>query len=283
MSGVDLHIHSTASDGQFSPAEIVRKAAARGLTVIALADHDTVDGIAPALEAARDFSQLRVIPGTELSTSVPEGEVHVLGYFVDFADRELQAALEEMRNSRRERIIKMIAKLKNLGINIDWERVQEIAGDGSIGRPHVAQAMMEKGYIKTVKEAFNRYISRDGPAYVKRKVMTPVEVVELILRADGLPVLAHPSTVSDMEATVVELKAAGLVGIEVYYGSYTVGEISKLVRLADKYNLIATGGSDYHGLYGSTETMLGGVDVPVESAEQLIALAKQRELKLACP
>jgi hypothetical protein len=173
----------------------------------------------------------------------------------------------------------MIAKLKDLGIRIEWQRVLEIAGSGSIGRPHIAQAMLEKGYISSVKEAFTKYIGRDGPAYVEREKMTPVEAVGLILKAGGLPVLAHPFTVDDPKAMVIELKAAGLIGVEAYYDSYTTDKVNRLVRLANKYNLIATGGSDYHGLDNDNETMIGGVNVPVESAGQLIALARQRGAK----
>jgi hypothetical protein len=281
VSKIDLHIHSTASDGKLNPADIVRSSAERGLTVIALADHDTVNGIAPALAAAKAFPQLKVIPGVEISTDVPKGEVHVLGYFVDYTDHKLKATLERMRHSRRERACGMVTKLGKLGIHIEWQRVQEIAGSGSIGRPHIAQAMLEKGYIASIKEAFSKYISRDGPAYVERGKMTPQEAVELLLRTNGLPVLAHPLTINDPETIVIKLKAAGLVGIEAYYHNYTADEISKLVSLADRHGLITTGGSDYHGLDNSTETMIGGVDVPIESAEQLTALAKQRALKLA--
>ncbi len=276
MSKIDLHIHSTVSDGKLSPADIVRKSAERGLTVIALADHDAVDGIAPALAAAKAFPQLKVIPCVEISTDVPNGEVHVLGYFIDYTDHKLKATLERMRHSRRERAYGMVTKLGKLGIHIEWQRVQEIAGSGSIGRPHIAQAMLEKGYIASIKEAFTKYISRDGPAYVEREKMTPQEVVKLLLRTNGLPVLAHPLTINDLETLVAELKPAGLIGIEAYYNDYTAGEISKLVNLADRHGLLTTGGSDYHGLDNNTETLIGGADVPIESAEHLIALAKQR-------
>ena len=281
MPKADLHIHSTASDGRLSPADVVRKAAKHGLSVIAITDHDTIDGIASALITAKGFRGLKVIPGIELSTDVPQGEVHVLGYFIDYTDHEFQAILEGLRNSRLKRAQGMVAKLKNLGIHIDWERVQEIAGEGSIGRPHIAQAMLEKGYISSLKEAFDKYISRDGPAYVEREKMTPVEAVELILKFNGLPVLAHPFTSNNTKTLVAELKIAGLVGIETYYDGYTADEISELVSLANRYNLITTGGSDYHGLEAANETIIGGADVPMESVERLIALAKQRALKLA--
>jgi len=283
VSKVDLHIHSTVSDGKFSPEEIVSKAAALGLAIIALADHDSVDGIAPAMEAAKAFPPLRIIPCVEISTDMPSGEAHVLGYFIDYTSDELNASLEKFRSSRQRRAQGMITKLHDLGIRVDWQRVQEIAGDGSIGRPHIAQAMLEKGYITsiTIKDAFTGYIEHGGPAYVEREKMTPTEAVALIVRSNGLPVLAHPFTINDPLAMVIELKTAGLVGIEAYYNGYTADEIKSLVSLADRHNLIATGGSDYHGLDDSNETMLGSVDVPVESAERLTALAKQRTLRPA--
>ena len=281
MSKVDLHIHSTASDGRFSPADIVQKAAERRLAFIAIADHDSVAGIVPALAAAKAFPRLRVIPSIEISTEVPYGEVHVLGYFIDYTSHKLLATLARFRNSRRKRAQGMVAKLEKLGIHIEWQRVQEIAGSGTMARPHIAQAMLEKGYITSLREAFTKYISQGGPAYVEREKMTPVEAVALILGANGLPVLAHPLTINDPEKVIIELKAAGMVGIEAYYGDYSADEVSRLVNLADRHNLIATGGSDYHGLDASSETMIGGVDVPTESVERLIALAEQRGLKLA--
>ena len=276
VSKVDLHIHSTASDGRLSPAEVVRKSAEAGLTVVALTDHDTVDGIPPALEAARTFPALTVIPGIEINTDVAEGEAHILGYFIDYHHPELLTTLAKLRDSRQERAQRTITKLENLGLPIDWERVKEIAGTGSIGRPHIAQAMLEKGYITSLKEAFNRYIGWSGPAYADREKVAPGEATQLILRAHGLPVLAHPFTVTNPETKIAELKTSGLVGIEVYYNSYTAEEIKKLVSLVDKYHLIATGGSDYHGADMSNETIIGGTDVPLESAEQLLALAEQR-------
>jgi len=278
---VDLHIHSTASDGRLSPAEVVRKSVERGLAIIAIADHDTVNGIPPALTAAKDYPQLKIIPSVEISADVALGEVHVLGHFIDYTDPELRATLDKFRNSREERAQGMITKLKILGIHIEWQRVQQIAGSGSIGRPHIAQAMMEKGHITSFKEAFTNYLGHNGPAYVKRTKMTPDEAVKLILKAKGLPVLAHPLTVNAPETLIIELKAAGLIGLEAYYNNYTTDVINQLVNLANKYDLIASGGSDYHGIDDNIETMIGGVYVPMESAEKFIALAKQRGLKPA--
>ncbi len=234
ISMVDLHIHSNASDGRFSPEDIVRKSAQLGLAVISLTDHDTLDGIIPALTAVEAFPQLKLIPGVEINTDVPDGEAHVLGYFIDYADQRLRSTLEKLRNSRRERAEKMVAKLRRLGMYIDLRRVKEIAGEGSIGRPHIAQALLEKGYIASLKEAFVKYVGRNGPAYVEREKIAPAEAVRLVLQARGLPVLAHPPTVNDPKAMIIELKPVGLVGIEAYYGGYSAEEMSKLAALAEK-------------------------------------------------
>jgi hypothetical protein len=276
VSQVDLHVHSTASDGKLSPRAIIIKAAELGLKIISLTDHDSIDGIIPALEAARAFPKLTFIPGVEVSTDLPEGEAHVLGYFIDYASQELKSTLERFRNSRLTRAQGMVEKLGALGIDIDWWRVQEIAGDGAVGRPHIAQAMLEKGYITSFEEAFDKYIGHGGPAYVEREKMTPEEAVQLILSSRGLPVLAHPFTVKEPETMVIKLKAAGLIGIEAYYKDNTAEETGATLELAARYGLIATGGSDFHGIADSNDAMLGSVEVPIEAAERLIALAEKR-------
>ncbi len=276
MSRVDLHTHSNASDGRLTPEAIVNMAAEYGLKYLALTDHDSVAGIPSALKTARAFPELTFIPGVEISTEVAEGEVHMLGYFIDFTDTLFGKALERFRDSRQGRAQGMIAKLAKLGIHIDWARVQELAGDGVIGRPHVARAMLEKGYITTFEEAFDKYLGHGGPAYVERDKMTPAEAVELIISARGLPVLAHPFTVPEPEKLVKELKPAGMVGLEAYYKDASREDVKTMLRLAAKYGLIATGGSDYHGIGNSTEVSLGGVDVPLKAAESLIALAGKR-------
>jgi len=278
---VDLHLHSTASDGRLSPAELVIKAAAEGLSVIALTDHDTVDGIATAMEAAREFPELRFIPGIEISTDVAEGEVHILGYFIDHTNHSLQAALEKMRNSRWERARKMVMKLNELGCPLEWERVSEIAGEGTVGRPHIAQALLERGHISSFREAFEKYINRDGPAYVERKKVTPSGAVKMVIRAGGLPVLAHPLTTPEPEEMTVSLKAAGLIGIEAYYASYATEDVERLVAIADRLDLIATGGTDFHGIDADAEAHIGGMEIPEKSVERLLALARQPALKLA--
>jgi predicted metal-dependent phosphoesterase TrpH len=276
VSRVDLHVHSNASDGKYTPEEIVARAAGLGLEFLSLTDHDTIDGIAPAIKAVVAFPKLTFIPGVEISTDVPDGEVHILGYFIDYASRELGEALKRFRDSRQERARGIVDKLRRLGIDIDLSRVREIAGDGTIGRPHIAQAMLEKGYIASFVEAFDKYIGRGGPAYVEREKMMPEDAVALVIRSGGLPVMAHPFTAPEPEATIARLKAAGLVGLEAYYKDYTDEQTAALVEIAGKYRLIATGGSDYHGLDESREVELGGVDVPREAAEQLIARAGKK-------
>jgi len=275
MSAVDLHIHTSASDGRFSPSEVVARAAEAGMCVIAITDHDTIDGIGPALEAARAYSCLTVVPGIELSTDIPAGEAHVLGYFIDHTEAGLRAALVEMQESRRERARKMVARLAQLGCRIEWKRVCEIASSATVGRPHIARAMVEKGCVNSFQDAFIRYIGRDGPAYVERHKTTPAQAVGLVVAAGGLPVLAHPFTVPDPEAMVAELRGVGLVGLEVYYKDYALVEVERLRRLAERHSLLMTGGTDYHGLDPATEIEIGGREVPAECAERLIALAQR--------
>lgn len=280
MGACDLHVHSTASDGKLSPEEVVRKAAHAGIRYLALADHDSVEGLIPALKAAKAFPRMKLLPCVEVSTDVPHGEVHVLGYFIDYMDENLKATLKKFRESRLNRAQKMVKKLGTLGVHVQWARVKEIAGTGAVGRPHIAQAMLEKGYIKNMREAFLKYIGREGPAYVERDKMTPVEAVGELLKYGGLPVLAHPLSTQGAEEWVTELKSMGLAGIEVYCNNYSTDDMRILLGLATKYDLLVTGGSDFHGLGTEIEAPLGGVHVPVECAERLIATAKQRGLRL---
>ena len=272
----DLHLHSTASDGKLSPEELVRYAAEEGLALMALTDHDSVDGVPAALAAAKKFPPLEVIPGVEIGTDVPHGEVHIVGYFVDYKSEQLLSRLVKLRNGRLDRAQRMIAKLRDLGIHIEWARVQELAGVGSVGRPHIAQAMHEKGYISNLKEAFDKYIGRDGPAYAEREKLTPVGAVELIVNAKGLAVLAHPADIESKEKLLPDLMKAGLVGMEVYYGNYSTEVVHNLLALARKHDLIPCGGSDYHGLDALNEAPIGGTDIPDESVERLFALARSR-------
>ena len=280
MSKTDLHVHTNASDGKYSPAELVKLAARNGLGLLAITDHDTVSGIAPALEAARAFPDLKIIPGVEISSHAPGSEVHVLGYFIDYEDPELLKQLATLGDSRQDRARAIVDKLREMGLDISLERVHQIAGEGSIGRPHIAQALMEKGYVSSFQEVFTKYIGQGGPAYVERIKLTPDEAVELILKSGGLPVLAHPSTINDAEVVISRLAAAGLAGLEAHYKDYSSEQRRDLAALAAKYKLIATGGSDYHGIDEATEVMLGDARVPQECGENLIRLARERGIKL---
>ena len=276
----DLHLHTTASDGRLEPKEIVSLAISVGLDVIAVTDHDTVDGVEPALKAASDSNLLKVIPGVEINTDVAKGEVHILGYFIDFTDKKLAATLRKLRDSRLGRAQKMIAKLGDLGMKIDWQRVSELAQGGTVGRPHISQALFEKGYVRSEKEAFDKYIGHNGPAYVERHKLLPDEAVKLILDAKGLPVLAHPADIADLEELVPKLKATGLIGLEIYYGNYGPKTIDRLAKIARQYDLVTTGGTDYHAFGDGLEVGIGSRLTPARSVEQLFALADKRSLEL---
>ena len=281
-SRADLHCHTTFSDGSLTPTQIVARAVQRGLEVIALTDHDCTDGLPEALEAAARHPGFLLIPGVELSTDVPQNEVHVLGYFIAWQLPAFQERLARLRRSRLDRGQAMLGKLRELGIDLSWERVQEIAGDGAVGRPHIALAMLEAGHIKALDEAFDRYLGRNGPAYVEREKMTPAEAVQLITSVNGLPVLAHPAQLQDLDRFLEELKETGVIGLEVYYQDYSSEDIDRLLAAARRHDLLPLGGSDFHGIGGAHERDLGDIPLPFEPVEQLIALARQQG-KLALP
>ncbi len=270
MGRVDLHIHTTASDGVLAPAQVVRAALEKGLTAIAITDHDTTDGVDEAVEAAAGKG-LEVIPGIELSTEQGAQEVHVLGYYLDHRDAALQEKLGILRRARQERAWKMVGRLADLGVPVSWERVTDIASDTSaFGRPHIAQALCESGFVGSIDEAFQRYIGLRGPAYVGRYKLSPEEALQIILAARGLPVLAHPWR---HEEIVPRLVPKGLVGLEVYYPKYSPEESQMLARLARRHGLIATGGTDFHGYGDELAHHLGEVPVPELCLERLRALA----------
>lgn len=264
---MDLHSHTTASDGELSPEELIALARERGLAVLALTDHDTTAGIERALAAATHAGDIELIPGVELSTDVPGHEIHVLGYFVDWHDPQFLAMIDKFRDGRIGRAEKMVAKLAELGAPVSFARVKEIAGDGAIGRPHVAQALLETGHVQTTRQAFDLYLANDKPAYVEHFSLPPVEAVQLIRSARGVPVLAHPDGV---EQFVPDLIKGGLRGLECYYPEYGERKLKELLDLAKRFGLIATGGSDFHGLDKMGHMAgLGTVNVPWEVVERL--------------
>lgn len=277
MNGrIDLHAHTTASDGLLTPAELVELALENGLNLLAVTDHDTTNGVAGALARATG-TPLEVWPGVELSTDVSNAEVHVLGYFVDHNQAGFQEVLGRLRDSRYWRAQKMVAKLTGLGLPVTFERVLEIAGPGSVGRPHVAQALVEAGHVRSSKDAFDLYLNRNGPAYVERFKLTPVEAVQLIREAEGMPVLAHPMYINpgkdsgfDLSSFVNELREGGLVGIECFYGDAAPDTVRDLCKVAREFDLIPTGGSDFHGR-GMYATDLGEREIPPETIERMRA------------
>jgi len=274
---VDLHIHTTASDGQLSPTEVVQTAIASGMVAIAITDHDTTDGIEEALAAAKG-TELEVIPGVEVSADVSPAEVHILGYYLEHQNLVLGGRLATFREARLRRAQRMVEKLAGLGLPLNWERVQTIAGEASVGRPHVARALLEKGYVSSVDEAFDRYIRRNGPAYVDRFKIKPAEAVRLVLAAGGVPVLAHPLYVSHL---VPGLVPHGLCGLEAYYSGYTPDETRFLLGLCAKYGLVATGGTDFHGDVVQPGHEIGGVIVPPELLKGL--RARRERLQARAP
>ena len=266
---VDLHLHTIASDGRLTPTELVQLVVDQGLQQVSISDHDTTDGLEEAFRTADQFPNLRIIPGIELSTDIPGDEIHMLGYFIRYEDEEFQQTLERFRRGRVDRAREMVERLAALGIHLDWERVQEIAGDGSVGRPHIALAMVERGYCKEPKDAFPEYLGRNGLAYAEREKMKPEEAIEMLLKVGGVPVLAHPAYLSELETRLPELKAAGLMGMEVYYSKFEPDTIKHLQDLANQYDLIPSGGSDYHGLGNTDEPLPGSMGPPVSTVKRL--------------
>ena len=271
---IDLHTHSLRSDGALSPAELVRRAADRGVRVQALSDHDTLLGVAEAIEAAKPLG-VRIVPATELNTESEWGDAHVLAYFVDPADAALEERLRWLRENRGRRVERMVEKLRDLGYAITLERVLEIAQGGALGRPHLAQALFEKGYVPSYDDAFHTVIAKDSPAYVSRVGLTPFEAVELARTHGGVPSLAHPGTVERLEELLPNLVVAGLAGIECFYAEHSPAWTAHCLTLARQHGLIPTGGSDFHGRseHGAD---LGAVFVPPETIDLLEARRASR-------
>lgn len=273
MSAVDLHTHSTASDGRLSPAELVEEAVRRGVTVLALTDHDTMAGV-PEAAAAAARAGVQFIPGVELNTDAPQGELHVLGYLLSGEEGPFAELLLRRQNNRRRRAHKMVEKLRALGAPVEMEAVERLADGGVIGRPHVGQALVEAGHVADLREAFAKYIDRHGPAYVQRdEAFTAVDAINVILAAGGVPVLAHPGRLAD-EAYIGPLIEAGLQGIECHYPDHTPEQTARYVALAEAHDLVVTGGSDFHG--DGMHAPLGSVAVPEQTAEKLYE--RQRRL-----
>ena len=281
---VDLHLHTTASDGRLTPTELVELTASKGLRTISVSDHDTTAGLEEAQRAVNRIPGMRLIPGIELSCDVPGGEVHMLGYFMDIENKGFQETLAGFREGRLARGEGMVRKLAEFGMEIEWERVLEIAGDASVGRPHIAQALVEKGYFAEPSDAFREYLGRNGKAYVERSKLTPPDAVKLLNDVGGVAVFAHPwferrgnepEPEQSLIETVEELKAAGLHGMEVHYSMYDEATVDWLADVARAYDLIPCGGSDYHHSGNSREPLPGVNGPPMETVERLEEAARQ--------
>ena len=276
---VDLHTHTTASDGTYSARELVREAAQRGLRVLAVTDHDSTDGLAEAQDEAARHAPLLIVPGIEINCDVEGAEIHILGYYPDYEAAWFQDFCRAQRRERRARVERIATRLAELGMPIDPVAVDALVREGSAGRPHVARAMLERGYVKSVREAFDKYLGTGKPAHVPRKKLTPADAVRLIRRAGGVPVFAHPG-LSDRDAMIPELIAAGMMGIECYYGEHSAAQRAAYLELCRAHDLVATGGSDFHGPRVRAAT-LGFPVVPWPTWEALRAKAALARADLA--
>ena len=265
-SPIDLHTHTTASDGTLSPEDLLSKALNLKVRVMSVTDHDSTAGLTIVQALALQHPEIRIIPGIETSA---EGELycHLLAYFIDVASPGLQDRLANFRRMRLERIALMIKRINALGMAIDFERVVALAGGGSVGRPHLADALVEKGYVKTRQEAFERFLKHNGPAYISGNGPSAKEIIDFIRSAGGIPVLAHPSyyTTPELLKRLVDM---GLMGLEVYYPEHTRALKARYLDLAKTFNLVATGGSDFHGPK-THRSSLACVDVPDSVVEEL--------------
>lgn len=269
----DLHVHTNISDSTFSPEKVVSLARLEGLSAIAITDHDTCAGIAPAIMFAKDMD-IEVIPGVELTVELEDNEIHMLGYFIDWQNKEFTKKLEELCRAREERAREILRKLSGQGIDLKYEDLLELAGPGmdSVGRLHIANLLYRKGKISCVRDAFTKYIGNDSPAYVKKFKLSPREAADIIKSVGGVSVLAHPKTINtenkSLEDTVKKLVDEGVQGIEVYHSDHNARESNEFKELAEEYGLLITGGSDCHG-FGKKEVLLGKVKVPYELVEKL--------------
>lgn len=251
MEYVDLHIHSTASDGSFSPREVVTMARDRSLKAVALTDHDTIDGVAEAIQTGEQLG-IEVIPGIEISAYFPAGTMHILGYFIDYRQPSFNHQLQVLKQAREERNPRIVEKLNRLGMSISWPEILQVSGGGQIGRPHIARVLVNRGYVKDQQEAFDRYLGQGAAAYVPKFRLPPAEAMALIKQAKGIPVLAHPFTLGltsleQLKLQLQDLQALGLAGLEVYYPEHSPALQSGYLGLARELGLLVTGGSDFHG------------------------------------
>ncbi|MCS7250080.1 MAG: PHP domain-containing protein [candidate division WOR-3 bacterium] len=271
----DLHIHTIFSDGLYSPEEVVRKAKELGFSAIGIADHDAVAGIEEAMKIGEKLG-IEIIPACEFSCVMEDKDIHILGYLLDYKNSTLKSFLKKVQDKRIERAEKIIGNLSKQGIKIELKRVLEIAKNGTVGRPHIAQALLEEGYVSNIEEAFMKFIGYHCPAYVPKMEISPNEALQLIKDFKGIPVLAHPISY-DFEKIIFPLIKMGILGIEVYHPEHTEYHIHYFLEIAKKYNLLITGGSDCHG-GRKGKLFLGEIKLPYFYLEDL--KEKRRQLFL---
>jgi predicted metal-dependent phosphoesterase TrpH len=267
---IDLHMHSIHSDGGHSPAELLPMALSAGLSAMALTDHDTVSGIPELVEAARG-SGIEIVTGVELSSSAGKSDLHILGYLFDPLDETLVRELERFQTGRRERVIEMVRILNGLGIEITLEDVLRQAAGGVLGRPHVAHALLEQGFVETFDEAFRKFLGQHARAFVPKPHFEPRQALELIRSAGGVPVLAHPGT-ANRDELIPELADMGLAGIEAWHPKHNPVQVVEYRRLAAELGLVATGGSDFHG------SIMGNVTVGISDVPAAVLAALRDRL-----
>jgi 3',5'-nucleoside bisphosphate phosphatase len=279
LNKIDLHLHTVASDGRATPEELIRLAHEGGVRRLAVTDHDTTDAVAAATAEGRRLG-IDVIPGIELGTDSESGDLHMLGLFLDYEAPAFQETIRTFREGRVRRAKRIVEILNGLGVRITYERVREIAGEASVGRPHVARAILEAGYVTAMPEAFDKYLGDDMPANVPREKFSPADAIELIHSVGGLAVVAHPCEGKGVTHQIPELARAGLDGVECYYQGYDRERVEGLVSLAREHGLVPTGGSDYpcFPLSGHTEIVNwpGSVEIPPEVLDELEARVAAR-------
>ena len=266
MKYADLHVHSLASDGTFNPVQLVKESLKRNLAAIAIVDHDTVDAIEEAIAAAKD-TDLEIIPGIELTAQHEGQEIHILGYFLDYRNPELLEQLKLLQANRVERVYKIIKNLKELGVDLDPGAVFKISGKSTVGRMHIARALVTEGKVSSIPEAFRKYIGDRSPAYVLGFDLSVPGAIKIIQDAGGLSVLAHPYLLRN-DALITEFKGFGLDGLEIYYPEHSQSMVNFYLDLAKKLNLSVTGGSDFHGS-AKPDIKLGMMKVSLELVEKL--------------
>jgi len=259
MAEVDLHIHTVYSDGTYTPRQVVELAKKLNLVGISITDHDSVKGVDEALEAGRIMG-VEVVPGVEISSEVGEDEIHILGYYLDWKRKDFLSRLDFFQQVRSERNDRLLRRLKQLGMEIKFEEVAELAPKGVISRLHIARCMVKRGYVTSIDEAFEEWLNPGKPAYVERMKVSPFEVIDLILNTDGIPVFAHPF-LSKRDDLIPEMVDTGLMGIEVYHSAHNQAATEHYMKIAKKYGLLITGGSDCHGK-AKGEVLMGKVHVP---------------------